>query len=63
MKFISKRSRVIAALAKGEKLTAKQIASRFKVANPTATISDIRRRDKLTVKLVKGKTTKYALVG
>jgi DNA-binding CsgD family transcriptional regulator len=64
MKIVSKRSRIVAALVKGEKLTAKQIASRFKISNPTATISDIRRRDNLKVALVRGsKSTKYALVG
>ncbi len=44
-KIIGKRARVLTALVKGEKLTAKQITSRFKVANPSATISDLRRRD------------------
>ena len=48
-KIISKRARVLTALAKGEKLTAKQITSRFKVANPSATISDLRRRDSQNV--------------
>jgi hypothetical protein len=48
-KIISKRARVLIALAKGEKLTAKQITSRFKVANPSATISDLRRRDSQNV--------------
>jgi predicted ArsR family transcriptional regulator len=38
----TKQSRVLAALQNGERLTAKQIQSRFGVANPTATISDLR---------------------
>lgn len=41
-KVMSKQARVTEALLNGEQLTAKQIASRFGVANPTATISDIR---------------------
>ena len=44
-KIISKRARVLVALTKGQKLSAKQITSRFGVANPSATISDLRRRD------------------
>lgn len=44
-KIISKRARVLVALSKGQKLTAKQIGSRFGIANPSATISDLRRRD------------------
>jgi predicted ArsR family transcriptional regulator len=38
----TKQSRVLEALQSGEQLTAKQIKARFGVANPTATISDIR---------------------
>jgi predicted ArsR family transcriptional regulator len=38
----TKQSRVLEALQSGEQLTAKQIAARFGVKNPTATISDIR---------------------
>ena len=38
----TKQTRVLMALQSGEELTAKQIAARFGVANPTATISDIR---------------------
>lgn len=38
----TKQSRVLMALQKGEQLTAKQIASRFGVKNPTATVSDLR---------------------
>lgn len=41
-KVMSKQARVTEALLNGEQLTAKQIATRFGVANPTATISDIR---------------------
>lgn len=39
---MTKQARVTEALLNGEQLTAKQIAARFNVANPTATISDIR---------------------
>jgi predicted ArsR family transcriptional regulator len=38
----TKQTRVLEALQSGEQLTAKQIAARFGVANPTATISNIR---------------------
>ena len=38
----TKQSRVLEALQSGEQLTAKQIKARFGVANPTATISDLR---------------------
>ena len=38
----TKQTRVLMALQSGEELTAKQITARFGVANPTATISDIR---------------------
>jgi hypothetical protein len=39
---MTKQARVTEALLSGEELTAKQISARFGVANPTATISDIR---------------------
>jgi predicted ArsR family transcriptional regulator len=39
---VTKQSRVLEALQSGQELTAKQIAARFGVKNPTATISDIR---------------------
>jgi predicted ArsR family transcriptional regulator len=38
----SKQTRVLMALQNGEQLTAKQIAARFGVKNPTATVSDLR---------------------
>lgn len=38
----SKQARLTAALLKGQDFTANQIRSRFGIANPTATISDIR---------------------
>ncbi len=38
----TKQARVLEALQNGEQLTAKQISARFGVANPTATISNIR---------------------
>lgn len=39
----TKTSRVVAALKAGEQFTAKQLAARFKVANPTAMISSLRK--------------------
>ena len=38
----TKTDRLLEALKNGEQLTAKQIAARFSIANPTATISNIR---------------------
>jgi predicted ArsR family transcriptional regulator len=40
----TKTQRLVEALKGGEELTAKQIAARFSIANPTATISDLRLR-------------------
>ena len=42
MKTITKQSRLLEALRSGEELTAKQINARFGIANPTATVSDLR---------------------
>jgi hypothetical protein len=42
MEKVSKQARLTEALIKGQKLTAAQIQARFRIANPTATISDIR---------------------
>ncbi len=39
---VNKTTRLLEALQNGEQLTAKQIASRFEIANPTATISNLR---------------------
>lgn len=39
---VTKQSRLLEALQNGEELTAKQIAARFGIANPTATVSDLR---------------------
>ena len=38
----TKQTRVLEALQSGEQLTAKQISARFGIANPTATISNLR---------------------
>lgn len=38
----TKSQALLEALQKGEQLTAKQITSRFGIANPTATVSDLR---------------------
>ena len=42
MQVTTKKDRLTEALLNGEQLTAAQIKSRFDIANPTATISDIR---------------------
>lgn len=42
MQTETKQSRLTEALLNGEQLTVKQISARFGIANPTATISDIR---------------------
>lgn len=42
MTTVTKQERLLEALQNGEQLTAKQIASRFGIANPTATVSDLR---------------------
>lgn len=42
MKATTKQTRLLEALLNGEQLTSKQIASRFDIANPTATVSDLR---------------------
>jgi predicted transcriptional regulator len=39
---MTKSEKLIEALQSGEELTAKQIAARFSIANPTATISALR---------------------
>jgi len=41
---VSKSAKFLAALQNGEELTAKQIAARFGIGNPTATVSDLRLR-------------------
>ena len=43
-KMMTKSERLVEALKSGEKLTAKQITARFAIANPTATVSDLRLR-------------------
>lgn len=42
---LTKRERLLEAFKSGEVLTAKQIAARFGLANPTAAVSEIRMRD------------------
>lgn len=39
---ITKSGKLLEALQSGEKLTAKQIGARFGIANPTATVSNLR---------------------
>lgn len=41
-KTMTKAERLVEAFKRGEELTAKQITARFGIANPTATISDLR---------------------
>jgi predicted ArsR family transcriptional regulator len=38
----TKQARLLEAFQNGEQLTARQITSRFGIANPTATVSDLR---------------------
>jgi hypothetical protein len=40
----TKREKLLTALKAGEALTVKQIAARFGIGNPTATVSDLRLR-------------------
>ena len=42
MKKVTKQSRLLEAFKKGEKLTVKQISTRFDIKNPTATVSELR---------------------
>jgi len=44
MTTLTKSERLVQALKKGEQLTAAQIKARFGIANPTATVSDLRLR-------------------
>jgi len=39
---MTKKARLLEALKSGEQMTAKQISARFGIANPTATVSDLR---------------------
>jgi len=39
---MTKQDKLIEALQSGDRLTAKQITARFGIANPTATVSDLR---------------------
>jgi hypothetical protein len=39
----TKQGRLLEALRKGQALTEKQISARFQIANPRATVSDLRR--------------------
>lgn len=63
---LTKRERLLEALQRGEQLTAKQIRARFGIANPTATVSDLRMRDGFAIyantkTTTKGAVTKYRL--
>lgn len=65
MNSISKQDRVIIALKAGDQLTTRQIKARFGVANPRATISDLRMKGfpihLREHKTTKGTTNKYEL--
>lgn len=64
---MTKQKRLLEVLQNGESLTAKQISARFGIANPTATVSDLRLRGGFAVYAnphtdTKGRqTTKYRL--
>jgi hypothetical protein len=63
----TKQNRLIEALQNGQELTAKQMTQRFGIANPTATVSDLRLRSGLAIYANKrtnklgGTYTKYRL--
>lgn len=58
----TKSERLVQALSKGEQLTAAQIKARFGIANPTATVSDLRLRGGFAVYANESKgTVKYRL--
>lgn len=65
---VTKQNRLLEALKKGQMLTEKQITSKFSIANPRATVSDIRKKgydivaQRTTTKSGKT-TTKYVFVG
>jgi len=67
MTTITKTDRLIEAFKRGDSFTAKQITARFGIANPTATVSDLRLRYGHAVYAnqhtdTKGRvTTKYSL--
>jgi hypothetical protein len=64
---VTKQERLVQAFENGQELTAKQIGQRFGIANPTATISDLRIRTGLAIYANKrtnklgGTYTKYRL--
>jgi predicted transcriptional regulator len=65
--MMTKSERLVEALQKGDQLTAAQIKARFGIANPTATVSDLRLRSGFAIyanehKDTKGRvSTKYRL--
>lgn len=67
MKVMTKSERLAAVLQTGTRLTAKQISQRFGIANPTATLSDLKLRHGYAVytkhcRDTKGRTsTKYVI--
>jgi hypothetical protein len=65
MTNITKMDRVLVALKAGEKLTKRQIKARFGIANPRATVSDLRMKGFPIFlrehKTTKGTTLKYEL--
>ena len=62
MTKMTKSERLVKALSTGEQLTAAQIKARFGIANPTATVSDLRLRGGFAVYANESKgTVKYRL--
>lgn len=64
---MSKKVKLVKALKKGEKLTAGQIRQRFRIANPSAAVSDLRLNDgyrivSVEVPTSRGVTRKYSYV-
>jgi len=56
--MMTKSERLVEALRKGDELTAAQIKARFGIANPTATVSDLRLRGGFAVYANEHKDTK-----
>lgn len=58
---MSKKIKLLEALQKGEELTARQIAARFKLANPRAAISSLRVDDGFAIYANQRKNAKGAV--
>lgn len=62
MKTLSKTEKLSKALASGSKLTSKQIATRFKISNPTAHISYLRSKGMAVEHVVVNGVGKYSMI-